>query len=295
MPAMRKKIILAATSALAAAALVYGIWRGVERHRARVRIEARKSFFARFGISSDGTREFTPLPESLTHNAAATRLGEKLFSDKRLASNSYRTCGACHRLNEGGIDPGMPAGVLSRTVFNAVFADVFLHDGSVTGITALVRRMIEGGDFCAGGSISNVAARLAADEKTLRQFQFAYDDGVTPGNIVDALVQYERTLFTSGEVFDLWCAGHKDMFNAQQTRGFDVFRERRCTTCHYGPALGTLKVSDGRKVPCLRGISRRRVFLPNGDADLGAVAARMPGGMLEAEDRAALVAFLKTL
>jgi len=268
----------------------------VERHREKERIEARKAFLAGFGIETDGVSDFVALPDSLTHHANASRLGERLFADRRLASNSYRVCGACHRLNEGGINPDMPAGTLARTVYNAAFADVFLHDGSVTGMPALVRRMIEGGDFCAGGPMSNVVSRLAADERVLRDFQFVYDDGVTEDNVVDALIQYGRTLFTSGCAFDFWCAGRKDALDERQKRGLEVFRKRDCISCHYGPALGTLKVDDnGRKVAGLRGLSLRRAYLPKGDTDLGAVLSLMPGGMPEAEDRAALVAFLKTL
>lgn len=280
---------------LGGVAILVSLWSGIARYRVTRQAAERKEFFARFGIDSDGTREFVALPKALTSNALSARLGEALFVDKRLARSPYRVCGACHRLNEGGIDARALDGHLPRTVYNAIFADVFLHDGSVTGFPALVRHMIESPDHCAGGPLSNVVARLAADEKLRARFQTAYPDGLTEDNILDAFDQYQRTLFSTGLPFDRWCAGRTNALNAVQTRGFDIFRKRKCTDCHYGPALGMLKVADGKKVPGLRGLSQRRAYLPDARVDLGAVLTLMPGGDLEAEDRRALTAFLKTL
>ena len=290
-----RKILTILACALGSVAILVGLCWGVARHRTAQRIAERKDFFARFGIDSDGAREFVALPKALTSNALSARLGEALFVDKRLARSPYRVCGACHRLNEGGIDARALDGHLPRTVYNAIFADVFLHDGSVTGFPALVRHMIESPDHCAGGPLSNVVARLTADEKLRARFQTAYPDGLTEDNVLDAFGQYQRTLFSSGLPFDRWCDGRTNALDAVQTRGFDIFRKRKCTDCHYGPALGTLKVTDGKKVPGLRGLSQRRAYLPDARVDLGAVLTLMPGGDFEAEDRRALTAFLKTL
>ncbi len=285
---------VAATLAAAAAILGGALWLARYRHAA-VRTAERKSMLDRFGLVGDGTQDFVALPHSLTHRAPAARLGERLFTDRRLARNPYRVCGACHRLNAGGIDARALGGVLARPAYNAAAAEVFLHDGSVTGMPALVRRMIEDDRFCAGGPLSNVVARLSKDEKTIRDFQFAYEDGITASNIVDAIVQYERTLFTAGQKFDFWCSGKKNALDEGQLRGMEVFRRQNCLSCHDGPALGTLKVVGGKKVPGLRGLSERKAYLPDARTDLGAVLTLMPGGNLEQEERAALVSFLKAL
>lgn len=281
--------------ALGGAAILGGVWWGVSRYLTARRIAERKAFFARFGLDSDGTKEFVSLPRALPTNALASRLGESLFINTRLARSRYRVCGACHRLNEGGIDARALDGHLPRTVYNAIFADVFLHDGSVTGFPALVRHMIESPNHCAGGPLSNVVARLSADETILKRFQRAYPNGLTEDNVLDAFTQYQQTLFSSNLPFDHWCNGRTNALDAVQTEGFAIFRERKCTDCHYGPALGTLKVADGKKVPGLRGLSQRRAYLPDARVDLGAVLTIMPGGDLEPEDRRALTAFLKSL
>lgn len=289
------RLITIISCALGALAVGVCIWLGVSFVRTERQIAERREFLARFGIDSDGKMEFVPLPRGLTHNAISARLGETLFIDRRLARTQYRVCGACHRMNEGGIDARALDGRLPRTVYNAIFADVFLHDGSVTGFPALVRHMIESPNHCAGGPLSNIVARLATDEKLARSFQKAYPDGLTEDNVLDAFGQYQRTLFSSGLPFDYWCNGRTNALDAVQKKGFAIFRDRKCTDCHYGPALGLLKVADGKKVPGLRGISLRRAYLPDARTDLGAVLTLMPGGDLEADERRALTAFLKAL
>ena len=291
----KRQMLLILACALGALAAVVGIWAGITHILTARHIAERKEFLARFGIDSDGKREFVPLPKGLTHNAMSARLGEALFIDRRLARTQYRVCGACHRLNEGGIDARALDGRLPRTVYNAIFADVYLRDGSVTGFPALVRHMIESPNHCAGGSLSNIVARLAADETLSKRFQMAYPDGLTEDNILDAFEQYQRTLFSSSLPFDHWCNGRTNALNTVQKKGLTVFRKRKCTDCHYGPALGTLKVADGKKVPGLRGISQRRAYLPDARTDLGAVLTLMSGGDVDEEDRRALTAFLKTL
>ncbi len=291
----KKPILLILACALGTLTIGVGIWFAISRVQTARQIAERKEFLARFGIDSDGKKEFVPLPKGLTHNAMSARLGAALFIDRRLARSPYRVCGACHRLNEGGIDARALDGRLTRTVYNAIFADVYLHDGSITGFPALVRHMIESPSHCAGGPLSNVVARLAVDETLSKRFQMAYPDGLTEGNVLDAFDQYQRTLFSSGLQFDHWCNGRTNALDAVQKKGFAIFRKRKCTDCHYGPALGTLKVADGKKVPGLRGLSQRRAYLPDARTDLGAVLTLMPGGDVDEEERRALTAFLKTL
>lgn len=287
--------VLAAALAVAG---VYGVHRLAESRRRAVKVEARRTFLARFGIASDGTQDFVALPPTLPHAAGPSRLGEDLFCDRRLAQSQRRRCAACHCLNEGGVDGQLHGGVLTRTVMNAVFSPVFLHDGSLTNLGDVVVRMIERREFAGGGTLDKVVSRLGADEKLLARFRANYETGLVGSNVVDALVQNFRTVLTRPQTpFDRYWNGRSDALDATQKRGMELFRTRGCLNCHDGPALGGLRVSEGRKVPTLRGLGYRKVFLTDGSlTELGAVLARMPGGSPEDEGaRAALVAFLKSL
>ncbi|MGN0846624.1 MAG: cytochrome-c peroxidase [Kiritimatiellia bacterium] len=266
------------------------------RRRAAEQVEARKAFLARFGIDSDGRGDFVALPPSLPHAVGPAKLGEDLFYDRRLAQSQRRTCAACHQLNEGGVDGELHGGVLTRTVMNASFSPIFLKDGSLTNLADVVAQMIARSDRAGGGDLEKVVRKLGADGKMLARFRACYEDGLTSANLLDALVQYNRTLLSPRSPFDRYWGGATNALDASQKMGMDIFKRRNCLSCHDGPALGGLRVSNGRKVPVLRGIGARRVYLSDGSRnDLGAVLTVMPGGDVEAAERAALVSFLKSL
>ena len=260
----------------------------------------RAAVYRQFSIDKPGTCLFVPL-SPVTNDFGRAAIGKKLFNDSRLTSSrttKILVCGACHWLGSGGTDSRPHHGVLTRPVHNAAFATVFFHDGSVSNLHAAVGRMIEHPHFSGGGPPAGVAARLAADSGIAAQFKREYgNDGLADSNVVDAVVEYLKTLVTAGTPYDFWCAGHADKFTPEQQRGSEVFLSASCMDCHDGPVLGSRKVSRGRKVPALRGISRRRAYLTEGKVkDLDAVVPLMPGGdALPPEDRKALVEFLKAL
>ncbi len=294
----RRGWLVAGACALAVLAVVGMIlihsW--AERRRAAAKVEARKAFFARFGIASDGHSDFVALPPMLPHAMGPAKLGEDLFCDRRLSQSQRRVCAACHCLNEGGVDNELHGGVLTRTVMNASFSPVFLGDGSLTNLADVVAQMIERRDRAGGGDLNKVVRKLGADERMLARFKACYKTGLTPENLLDALVQYNRTLLSPRSQFDRYWGGKKDALDASQKAGMEIFKRRNCLSCHDGPALGGLRVSKGRKVPVLRGLGCRRVYLSDGSrTDLGAVLTLMPQGNLEASERAALVSFLKSL
>lgn len=296
----QKKVLVVGISVVVAVLAVVGVFvahRMAENRRVAAKIEARRTFLARFGIDSDGTQDFIALPAILPHARGPARLGGDLFCDRRLAQSQRRTCAACHHLNEGGVDGQLHGGVLTRTVMNAVFSPVFLHDGSLTNLRDVVARMIERREFAGGGSLDKVVSKLGADEKLLARFRANYATGLVGSNVVDALVQNFRTQLSPRSPFDRYWGGKQEALDATQKKGMDLFKRRGCLKCHDGPALGGLRVSEGRKVPTLRGLGARSVFFTDGSlSDLGAVLSRMPGGNTEEEGgRAALVAFLKSL
>ena len=259
---------------------------------------ARETLYRQFGIEAPGTRLFVPLPSRLPHHLGRAKLGQKLFNDPRLARSKFFVCGTCHWLGAGGTDSKIHHGVLTRPVHNASFATSYLHDGSLPNLEAAVSMMIEHPHFSGGGSLAGVVSRLAGDAALAARFQHEYGEGgLTDTNVVDAVVEYMKTLVTEGTAYDFWCAGHTDRLTAEQRRGSEVFLAARCMDCHDGPVLGSRKVSRGRKVPALRGLGLRKAYLTEGKVkNLDAVVPLMPGGdALSPEDRKALVAFLKAL
>lgn len=283
------------------AALAVGIPWGVRLHRARVHaaeVEAvRARACLRVGLARRPGSAYVALPTSLLHREGRAKLGQSMFSERRLASTRWRMCAICHAPEKGGTDMKVHSGLLTRPFKNAVLGAVFLHDGRATNLTEAVRTMIEDGRFCAGGPMSNVVARLTNDVSLVRRFQSCYEDGLTETNILESIAEYACTQLTCGRVFDAWCAkGEKDGLDAMQRAGLSVFETHACTDCHEGPALGALKAYRGKKVSGLRGLPQRSIYLSDGScSDLSAVLTRMPGGEMEPDERVSLLAFLKTL
>ena len=264
-------------------------------------VAARAALYAQFGIDVPGTRLFVPLPPCLAHHMGRAKIGQKLFNDRRLTASRVSqglVCGACHHLGAGGTDSRIHHDILTRPVYNAAFATTYLHDGSLTNLHAVVGKMIEEPHFSWGGPLAGVAARLAEDVALSARFRSEYgDDGLNGTNVVDAVVEYLKTLVTEGTPYDFWCAGHTDSLTPEQRRGSEVFLAASCMDCHDGPVLGARKVSRGRKVSSLRGLRLRTAYLTEGKIkNLNAVVPIMPGGeALPPEDRKSLVEFLKVL
>ena len=295
-----KRALGIAVSVLAIAG-VFGVHAYLRARRASIAAEAEKANriarLDRLGIASNGSEEFFALPPTIPADVRAAEQGAPLYHDARLTAPSRRTCATCHPLNAGGTDGKQHGGVLTRPVVNAGFADMFLHDGSVTGLASLVERMICDPRFGGATNLPQSAAWIGSDIKFRYRFKKRYPDGVTVSNIIDALTAYVKTQVRHNGAFDRHCAGQKNALTEEQLRGLSIFRRQKCTDCHNGPVLGAWKVVDGKKVPALRGLSTRRTFSAGGlRSDLGAVLPFMPGGDIEsAAERLALLAFLGCL
>ncbi len=297
---MNRKKTIVVVSLIAAVLAVAGmiavhLWM-TERARTEKEIAERKAFYNRFGISADGTDEFVALPAFLPHALGPMRIGADLFHDARFFRNKYRTCAVCHTLSNGGTDNAIHRGVLTRPICNSAFASFFMHDGSISNVHDVVRLMIEDHRFGGGGSLEKTVKRLTGDDALVKRFKTVYPDGFTPSNIVDAVVNYQRTLMTPRGRFDEFCNGKANALSDDELRGFDVFKRQNCAQCHSGPALGSMKMISGIKVPALRGLAFRTKYMRDGSrSDLSAVLPFMPAKNMSAEDRSALIKFLKCL
>lgn len=255
--------------------------------------------YAAWGIDAEGLKEFVPLPVHVPYDMSAAAIGSDMFHNRRMGTGG-RSCGACHRLSEGGADGRLHSGLFTRPAMNAVFGKYYLRDGSITNFPELVRRMIEDERFLGAGSISNAVVKLGEDGIIRKRFENCYGRGGLAGtNLVDAIVNYSCTLMTANGPFDRFCGG-RDALTPEQMQGFDLFRARNCAHCHSGPSLGMRAITeDGVRVPSLRGLSKRRTYQANGSlyTDLAAAVAMMPDSDFEDDEkgRLSLLAFLRCL
>lgn len=189
-----------------------------------------------------------PIPDSVEYDPARAALGELLYHDTRLSADGTVSCATCHGINTGGVDNlkysegigGQLGGVNAPTVFNAVFNFVQFWDGRAATLADQAAgpplNPVEMG--CT--SFDEIVARLAEDKDFVKAFNAVYPEGLSQATITDAIAQYEHTLITPNSPFDRYLKGDKEALTAEQVKGFELFKEYNCATCHAGVNMGGL-------------------------------------------------------
>lgn len=276
-----------------------------------------------------------PIEPAKIKDPARVALGAKLWFDPRLSRSGFISCNSCHNLSMGGSDNLKTSigdkwnkGLLnSPTVLNSSLNFVQFWDGRAKDLQEQ-----------AHGPIANPIEMafthdLAVDTvKSIpeyrAEFRKVFPSGkLTMNEITLAIAAFEETLVTPNARFDKWLKGNKTAINAQELRGYQLFKSSGCVACHNGPNLGggsfqkmgliepykTKNPSEGRagvtgkdadrfsfKVPTLRNVALTYPYFHDGEAATLTEAVDVMGRLqlgrkFTAEENADIVAFLHTL
>ena len=285
-----------------------------------------------------------PLPvaraPASTAALAKLHLGQQLFADKRLSHNNQVACTSCHDLKQGGVDHlrvsvginGALGEINAPTVFNSGFNFRQFWNGransledQIDGPTHNPKEM--------GSSWQEIVDKLSADSVFNRSFVQVYPDGVTAGNIKDAIASFERALVTSNSRFDQYLRGNKSAITGEEHQGYEKFKSYGCVACHQGMNIGgnmfqtmgvmgnyfgdrktpLTEADQGRfavtkdekdrgvfRVPSLRNVELTAPYFHDGSAKtleqaVNIMAKYQLGQNLPAKDIEQIVKFLKTL
>lgn len=279
-----------------------------------------------------------PLPESIELDARKVALGNKLFHDKRLSKDNTLACASCHDLAKGGTDQARYStgvdkklgGINSPTVFNSAFQFVMFWDGRAPTLEAQADGPVNNPMEMAS-NWKDTIPKLQKDLALTTDFKAVYPQGYSKETITEAIAMFERSLLTPSR-FDQYLRGQTTALNAEERRGYELFKQNGCACCHVGKLLGgqsfelmgragnyfaergtPTPADDGRfavtkhtsdihkfKVPTLRNIAITFPYLHDGStSDLGQVVKLMAkyqlGEKLSTPDTASIVAFLNTL
>ena len=209
----------------------------------------RSQFYPNSLAASEFVNEsIRPIPDAVEHDTRKAELGKILYHDTRLSADNTISCATCHGINTGGVDnlkyskgiKGQFGGVNAPTVFNAVFNFAQFWDGRAGTLAEQAGgpplNPVEMG--CA--SFDEIVARLNEDKEFVKNFNEIYPEGLNQTTITDAIEQYERTLITPNSPFDRYLKGDKGAMGAEEIRGFELFKEYNCATCHAGINMGGL-------------------------------------------------------
>lgn len=193
--------------------------------------------------AGEPVRPIVALPEV---DARKVKLGFDLFHDTRLSVDNTVSCASCHALDTGGVDNHQYShgveerlgGVNAPTVYNAVYNFVQFWDGRAMTLAAQAAGPPLNPVEMASTSFDEIIAKLQADKEFVEAFNAVYPDGLTEANITNAIEEFERTLVTPNSQFDKWLLGDDAALTAEQLRGYELFKEHGCATCHAGINLG---------------------------------------------------------
>ncbi|MET4169038.1 cytochrome c peroxidase [Bradyrhizobium sp. LA6.1] len=262
----------------------------------------------------------TPIPAPPAINPLKVKLGERLFSDRRLSHDNSRSCASCHDIATNGASPrqhdvgpdGAAITLNTLTVFNAALSFRFGWEGKLRNIEADTRASLESPRTMASSSVE-IAEKLNADPDMRESFFAAYGHRPERGDVVDALANFQRTLVTPGGKFDRWLAGDAAALSEDELGGYQLFKSLGCASCHQGVNVGgnlfqrhgifhPLASPEPKilRVPSLRNVATTPPYFHDGSAPtLDDAVRKMAFAQLNAtlteKQVKALVAFLNSL
>ena len=268
-------------------------------------------------------------------NLAQVELGKKLYFDPRLSKSGFISCNSCHNLSMGGTDNlktsighnWQRGPINAPTVLNSSLNVAQFWDGRAADLKAQ-----------AGGPIANPGEMafthtLAIDvlesipEYVIEFKQVFGKEKIDIDQVTVAIAEFEKTLVTPNSRFDQWLLGDKEVLNATELAGYELFKSSGCVACHNGEAVGGnsfqkmgvvepykasspaegLSAVTGKdadrfkfKVPTLRNVEMTYPYFHDGEAETLTEAVDVMGRLqlgkkFDKQENAEIVAFLKTL
>ena len=185
-----------------------------------------------------------PLPADHGQDPKIAALGDKMFHDVRLSGDNTLSCASCHGLDKGGTDQApfstgidkQVGDINSPTVFNSGLQFVLFWDGRAPTLEAQadgpVNNPIE-----MGSNWEEAMGKLKGATDVVEAYAQVFPDGLTPENVMASIATFERTLLTPSR-FDQYLRGEESAITDEEKKGYELFKDHACATCHCGPALG---------------------------------------------------------
>jgi len=186
-----------------------------------------------------------PIPLQVDVDPRIVKLGERLFNDARLSGDNSISCAHCHSLDLGGADAikhsfgveGREGPINSPTVFNSGLSFVQFWDGRAATLEDQVDGPVQAGKEMDSKWL-DVIRKLSADVSYSREFKSIYKSGVTREGIKNAIAEFERSLITPNGRFDRYLRGEESAITTDEKRGYQIFKEYGCVSCHQGASVG---------------------------------------------------------
>jgi cytochrome c peroxidase len=279
----------------------------------------------------------TPVPLDIPLDQRKVALGRTLFNDSRLSGGNGLSCASCHFLEKGMTDgvpisrgrPGHPGITNTLSLFNVGLSAKFSWSGQHIMLEDQTEAVIKN-PRTMGAKWDEVLALLKHDSALTTSFQENYSEGLAKKSVIDALVEYQKSLSTPNAPFDRYLRGDEKAISAEAQVGYQLFKSYGCASCHQGVNVGGNMVqvfgifgnpraawkgprtpgaaensglSNERpvfRVPVLRNVEMTAPYFHDGSVDtlrdaISVMAEQQLGRTLAEDDVAKIEAFLKSL
>ena len=276
--------------------------------------------------------ELRPIPKDIKINMKIAKLGKKLFFDKNLSLDGTLSCNSCHNLSDNGASKtkytkgvnGTYGKFNVPTVYNSIYNFRQFWDGRAKDLIDQAIQPITN-PIEMGNTIKNVLKYLKNSKKYMELFSIAFNDKITKKNIAISIAEFEKYLITPNSAFDKYLRGDKSALNINTIRGYKLFQEKGCISCHNGMNIGgnlynklgiynqINSVELGRynithkdkdkyvfKVPSLRNVALTAPYMHDGRAKtlkdaINIMSKYQLGDILDNKEINYIIAFLKSL
>lgn len=170
-------------------------------------------------------------------------LGKALFYDGMLSIDGNFPCGSCHQqfaafaTFEHAFSHGFNNSFTTRNapgLFNLAWVKNFHWDGGVNHLEVQPLTPLTAPNEMSE-DVANVIRKLQATAYYPAQFQAAFGTTtITSQFMLKALAQFMGTLVSANSTYDQVKAG-KASFTPEQARGYALFQEKQCSSCHTEP------------------------------------------------------------
>ncbi|PWJ39172.1 cytochrome c peroxidase [Sediminitomix flava] len=209
--------------------------------------QSRAAYYATGTASKEFANEpIQPILDSMEVDHGKVALGKALYHDTRLSGDNTVSCASCHDLGTGGVDKKkysigirqQEGGINAPTVYNAAFNSHQFWDGRADDLQAQAGGPPMNPVEMDGQSWEKIIQKLEADRSFTKEFSKVYPEGYSEETITEAIAEFEKTLITPNSRFDQYLKGDKDALSADEIRGYELFKDNNCATCHVGQAMG---------------------------------------------------------
>jgi cytochrome c peroxidase len=191
-----------------------------------------------------GEEPIVPIPRHLSYDKAKAQLGKLLFMDPQISADGTVSCLSCHSFDHGGADPrpvsigvhGAKGNANAPTVYNAYFNFRQFWNGRARDLKDQ-----------ANGPLHNpvemdmvpkeIETYLRRNDYYEESFRRIYGREPTYDDMLDAIAEFEKALFTPDCKFDYYLRGAGEL-SALEAKGYRLFKTLGCITCHNGVNIG---------------------------------------------------------